>query len=69
MIIRIHKKRIATSIDNEIEDNEALLSEHNRTEIEFNNYVSEFKVVKMKIFDMIKEIMKKNKLKFLLKKR
>ena len=42
--------------------------EHNKIRIEFENYVHNFKEVKKNIFDMIKEIMKKNKLKLLLSK-
>ncbi len=69
VIIKIHKKRIATLIES-IESTEKLefKNEHSKIKKEFKKYVLNFKKVKKDIFDIIKEIMKKDKLKFLIKK-
>lgn len=69
VLIKIHKKRVATQIENMgFMENLDIKIEHNKIRIEFENYVHNFKEVKKNIFDMIKEIMKKNKLKLLLSK-
>jgi hypothetical protein len=67
--IKIHKKHIVTLIEQTgfIEKIE-IKKEHNKIKMEFGNYVLNFRVVKKYIFDMIKEIMKKNKQKILIKK-
>jgi hypothetical protein len=67
--IKIHKKHIATLIE-DIGFTEKLniKNEHNNIKKEFENYVLNFKEIKRNIFDMIKEIMKKDKQKFLIKK-
>jgi len=67
--IKIHKKRIVTLIES-IESTEKLefKNEHSKIKKEFEKYVLNFKKVKKDIFDMIKEILKKDKLKFLIEK-
>jgi hypothetical protein len=66
--IKIHKKHIATLIEStgDTQKSESI-NEHIIIKKEFENYILNFKEVKKDIFDMIKEIMKKNKLKFLIK--
>ena len=66
--IKIHKKRIATWIESvQFTEKLKFKNEHNKIKKEFKNYVINFKKVKKNIFDMIKEIMKKDKQKFLIK--
>ena len=67
--IKIHKKRIAILIeDMDLLEKLEIKNEHSKIKVEFVNYIRDFKKVKKNIFDMIKEIMKKDKQKFLIKK-
>jgi len=67
--IKIHKKRIVILIENiGLLEKLEIKNEHNKIKIEFENYMRDFKKAKKDIFDMIKEIMRKDKQKFLIKK-
>lgn len=66
--IKIHKKHIATLIEGiGFTEKLDIKKEHNKIKKEFGNYMINFKDIKKSIFDMIKEIMKKEKQKFLIK--
>jgi hypothetical protein len=66
--IKIHKKHIASLIEStgDTQKSESK-KEHKIIKGEFENYILNFKEVKKEIFDVIKEIMKTNKQKFLIK--
>ncbi len=67
--IKIHKKHIATLIESiGFTEKLDIKNEHKKIKKEFGNYVINFKEIKKSIFDMIKEIMKKEKQKILIKK-
>ena len=69
LTIKIHKKHIAALIESTgVTEKSGFKKEHKIIKKEFENDVLNFKEVKKDIFDMIKEIMKEDKLKFLLKK-
>ena len=66
--IKIHKKHIVTLIESRgIFEKLDIKNEHNKIKMEFGNYMLNFRVVKKNIFYIIKEIMKKNKQKFIIK--
>lgn len=67
--IKIHKKRIVTLIEsNGFMEKIEFKNEHYKIKYELVRDMINFKEIKMKIFDIIKEIMKKDKLKFLINK-
>ena len=67
--IELHNKHMATMIESkQLEYDENLEAEHERIQLDFDNYLVKFKFVKRKIFNMIKQIMLDHKQKLLINK-
>ena len=67
--IELHNKHMATMIESkQLEYDENLEAEHERIQLDFDNYLVKFKFVKKKIFNMIKQIMLDHKQKLLINK-
>jgi hypothetical protein len=67
--IELHNKHMATLIESkQLEYDHALEGEHEKIQMEFDNYLVKFKYVKKKIFNMIKQIMLDHKQKLLINK-
>ncbi len=68
-IVHVHNKHMATYMES-IQSNSKndLIDEHNQINIDFETFTRDFKYVKKKIFNMIKDIMKDHKQKLLLNK-
>ena len=67
--IQLHNKHMATMIESkQLEYDENLEAEHERIQLDFDNYLVKFKFVKKKIFNMIKQIMLDHKQKLLINK-
>lgn len=67
--IELHNKHMATMIESrQLEYDEKLEAEHEKIQLEFDNYLVKFKYVKKKIFNMIKQIMLDHKQKLLINK-
>lgn len=65
--IHIHNKHLATLIESlQFKGKRSLKKEHNFIKKDFEIYLLNFKYIKKKIFNLIKEIMKKNKKKLLI---
>jgi len=66
--IQIHNKHLATLIESSLlKGKKEFKKEHKEIEIDFETYVLKFKYVKKKIFGIIKDIMKVQKQKLLIK--
>ena len=67
--IELHNKHMATLIESkQLEYDQKLELEHEKIQMEFDNYLVKFKYVKKKIFNIIKQIMLDHKQKLLLNK-
>ena len=67
--IELHNKHMATMIESkQFEYDRKLEEEHEKIQMEFDNYLVKFKYVKKKIFNIIKQIMLDHKQKLLINK-
>lgn len=67
--IQLHNKHLSTLIESsKFKGKKGYKKEHKKIEKDFDTYVLNFKYVKKKIFKIIKDIMKNNKQKLLIKK-